>query len=126
LISFDGSCVKKTFQQRYSSGNYWGIIVLAAGLFLGFALGEILAKVLHISKVGAGYFAAFPAETITRFAIEWFTMIGKQVERVVLNALETAALPAWNFLCYQCVGRLAFGDSIVLRTRRSTLAPVYV
>jgi hypothetical protein len=40
--------------------------------------------------------------------------------------LETAALPAWNFLCYQSVGNLASGDSIVLRTRRSTLAPVYV
>jgi hypothetical protein len=67
LISFDGSCVKKTFHQRYSSGNYWGIIGLAAGLFLGFAFGAILAKVLHISSFegGAGYFAVVIALLVT-------------------------------------------------------------
>ena len=58
-----------------------------------------------------------------------------QVERVVpwpVVALAKAAQrvgncgsAAWNLLCYQSVRKLAF-DSIVLRTRRSTLAPVYV
>ena len=49
-----------------------------------------------------------------------------QVERVVLNALETTVLPLKIFCANKALERLAFGDSIVLRTRRSTLAPVYV
>ena len=49
-----------------------------------------------------------------------------QVERVVLNALETTALPPGIFCANKALERLAFGNSIVLRTRRSTLAPVYV
>ena len=49
-----------------------------------------------------------------------------QVERVVLNALETAALPPGVFCANKALEKLAFGNSIVLRTRRSTLAPVYV
>ena len=49
-----------------------------------------------------------------------------EVERVVLNALETAALPPRVFWANKAFERLAFGNFIVLRTRRSTLAPVYV
>ena len=49
-----------------------------------------------------------------------------QVERVVLNALETTVLPPGIFCANKALERLAFGNSIVLRTRRSTLAPVYV
>ena len=48
------------------------------------------------------------------------------MERVVLNALETAALPPGVFCANNALERLAFGNSIVLRTRRSTLALVYV
>jgi hypothetical protein len=49
-----------------------------------------------------------------------------QVERVVLNALETTVLPPGIFCANKALERLAFGNSIVLRTRRSTLALVYV
>ena len=49
-----------------------------------------------------------------------------QVERVVLNALETTVLPPGIFCANKALERLAFGNSIVLRTRRSTLAAVYV
>jgi hypothetical protein len=44
-----------------------GIIGLVAGLFLGFALGAILVKVLHISSFegGAGYFAVAIALLVT-------------------------------------------------------------
>ena len=49
-----------------------------------------------------------------------------KVERVVLNALETTVLPPGIFCANKALERLAFGNSIVLRTRRSTLAPVYV
>src|SRR5947209_5184641 len=44
-----------------------GIIGLATGLFLGFALGAILAKVMHISSFegGAGYFAISIAILVT-------------------------------------------------------------
>jgi hypothetical protein len=48
----------------------------------------------------------------------------KEVERVVLNALETTALPSGIFSANKALERLAFGNSIVSRTRRSTL--VYV
>ena len=48
-------------------GIIGGIISLAAGLFLGFALGAILARVLHISSFegGAGYFAVVIAVLVT-------------------------------------------------------------
>ena len=49
-----------------------------------------------------------------------------QVERVVLNALEPTAPAAWSFLRYQTLEKPASGNSVVLRTRRSTLAAVYV
>jgi hypothetical protein len=48
------------------------------------------------------------------------------VERVVLNALETAALPPGIFCANKALEKLASGNSIVLRTRRSTLGLVYV
>jgi len=57
---------------------------------------------------------------------EWITRTVKEVERVVLNALETTVLPPGIFCATKALERLAFGNSIVLRTRRSTLAPVYV
>jgi hypothetical protein len=49
-----------------------------------------------------------------------------QVERVVLNAFGTTVLPPGIFCANKELERLAFGNSIVLGTRRSTLAPVYV
>jgi len=49
-----------------------------------------------------------------------------QVERVVLNALGTTVLPPGIFCANKALERLAFGNSIVLRTRRSALALVYV
>ena len=49
-----------------------------------------------------------------------------QVERVVLNALETMVLPPGVFCANKTSEKLASRNSIVLRTRRSTLAPVYV
>ena len=67
-----------------------------------------------------------PKKRCTRFATEWITRTDKQVERVVVNALETAAPPPRIFWIQHCCEKLAFGDSIVLRIRRSTLAPVYV
>ena len=42
------------------------------------------------------------------------------------RALETAALPPGIFCANKALEKLAFGNSIVLRTRRSTLALVYV
>jgi hypothetical protein len=42
------------------------------------------------------------------------------------NALKTAALPPGIFWIQHCCEKLAFGNSIVLRTRRSTLGRVYV
>ena len=74
----------------------------------------------------AQFFSGLLGESITRFATEWINRTGKQVERVVLNALETAALPPRTFLIQHCCEKLAFGNSIVLRTRRSTLTQVYV
>ena len=67
LIFFDASRAEKTFRQRNSSRDCRGIIGLAAGLFLGFALGAILAKVMHISSFegGAGYFAVAIAILVT-------------------------------------------------------------
>ena len=50
----------------------------------------------------------------------------KEVERVVLNALETTVLLPGIFCANKTLERLAFGNSMVLRTRRSTLAAVYV
>jgi hypothetical protein len=49
-----------------------------------------------------------------------------QVERVVLNALGTTVLSTGIFCANKALERLAFGNSIVLIIRRSTLAPVYV
>src|SRR5262245_36662641 len=48
-------------------GIVGGIIGLAAGSFLGFALGAILARILHISSFegGAGYFAIAIALLVT-------------------------------------------------------------
>jgi len=67
---------------------------------------------------------------------ESITRIGKQVERVVpwpAVALAKAAQrvgncgsAAWNLCANKALEKLAFGNSIVLRTRRSTLVPVYV
>ena len=53
------------------------------------------------------------------------TRAGREVERVVLNASETTVLPPGIFCANKALQRLAFVNSIVLRTRRSTLA-VYV
>src|SRR5207237_6069887 len=52
---------------QFSSGLSGELSVFAAGLFLGFALGAILAKVLHISSFegGAGYFAILVALLVT-------------------------------------------------------------
>jgi len=50
----------------------------------------------------------------------------KEVERVVRNALGTTVLPPGIFCANKALETLTFGNSIVLRTRRSTLAPVYV
>ena len=50
----------------------------------------------------------------------------KEVEGVVLNAVETTVMPLEIFCANKALERLAFGNSIVLRTRRSTLAAVYV
>jgi hypothetical protein len=49
-----------------------------------------------------------------------------QLERVVLNAVKTTVMPLEIFCANKALERLAFGDSTVLRTRRSALAPVYV
>ena len=54
------------------------------------------------------------------------TRAGREVERVVLNALETTVLLPGIFCANKALERLAFGNSIVSRTRRSTVAVVYV
>ena len=75
---------------------------------------------------------AFPAKRITRFATEWI----RQVERVVpwpavalakaTQRVGNCGWAAWNLCAKKALEKLAFGNSIVLRTRRSTLTQVYV
>jgi hypothetical protein len=59
LIFFGANRAKKLSVSAILLGIVGGIIGLGAGLFLDFALGATLAKVLHISSFegGAGYFS---------------------------------------------------------------------
>jgi len=67
---------------------------------------------------------------------ESITRMGKQVERVVpwpavalakaTQRVGNCGSAAWNLCANNALEKLAFGNSIVLRTRRSTLVPVYV
>jgi hypothetical protein len=87
-------------------GIVGGMIGVAAGLFLGFALGAMMAKVLHISSFegGAGYFAVAIALLVT-------VLIAPVA--IVLTLYWRGTRGIWLFigLLVVCMSMLAIGAS---------------
>lgn len=97
---------KKLSASAILLGIVGGIIGLGAGLFLGFALGAILAKAFHISSFegGAGYFAISIALLVTVLVAP---------VAIVLTLYWRGTRGIWLFigLVIVCVSMLAIGAS---------------